>query len=53
VDEFVNPKKQDDLLDPNQIPAEKQPAIDRSNPDNQLLEKVGQMFDDAGNFSAN
>ena len=53
VDEFVNPQKQAELLDPTEIPAEKQPAIDRSNPDNQLLEKVGQMFDDAGDFSAN
>ena len=53
VDEFVNPQKQAELLDPTEIPAQKQPAIDRSNPDNQLLEKVGQMFDDAGNFSAN
>ncbi len=53
VDEFVNPQKQNDLLDPTEIPAEKQPAIDRSNPDNKLLEKVGQMFDDAGDFSAN
>ena len=53
VDEFVDPGKQNDLLDPKQVPAKKQPAIDRSNPDNQLLEKVGQMFDDAGDFSAN
>ena len=53
VDEFVNPQRQKELLDPTQIPAQKQPAIDRTNPDNQLLEKVGQMFDDAGDFSAN
>lgn len=53
VDEFVNPRKQQELLDPTKIPAEKQPAIDRSNPDNKLLEKVGQMFDDAADFSAN
>ena len=53
VDEFVSPQRQAELLDPTKIPAEKQPAIDRSNPDNQLLEKIGQMFDDAGDFSAN
>ena len=53
VDEFVNPQKQQELFDPTKIPAEKQPAIDRSNPDNKILEKVGQMFDDAGDFSAN
>lgn len=53
VDEFVSPQRQKQLLDPTEIPAQKQPAIDRSNPDNKLLEKTGQMFDDAGNFSAN
>lgn len=53
VDDFVSPQRQKELLDPTQIPAKKQPAIDRSNPDNKLLEKVGQMFDDAGDFSAN
>ncbi len=53
VNDFISPQKQKQLLDPAQIPAEKQPIIDRSNPDNKLLEKVGQMFEDAGNFSAN
>ena len=48
VDDFVNPKTQKQLLDPAQIPAKKQPIIDRSNPDNKLLEKTGQMFDDSG-----
>ena len=52
-DDFVSPQRQAEILDPTQVPAKKQPAIDRSNPDNQLLEKTGQMFDDAGNFSAN
>ena len=53
VDDFVSPQKQAELFDPAQTPATKQPAIDRSNPDNQILEKIGQMFDDAGDFSAN
>lgn len=53
VNDFVSPQRQAELFDPAQVPAKKQPAIDRSNPDNQLLEKTGQMFDDAGDFSAN
>lgn len=53
VDDVVSPQKQKELFDPAQIPAKKQPAIERSNPDSQILEKIGQMFDDAGNFSAN
>ncbi|MEM7590704.1 MAG: hypothetical protein AAF383_04155 [Cyanobacteria bacterium P01_A01_bin.83] len=53
VDDFVSPEQQKRLLDPAQIPAEKQPIIDRSNPDNKLLEKTVQMFKDAGDFSAN
>jgi hypothetical protein len=48
VDDFVSPTTQKQLLDPTQIPAKKQPIIDRSNPDNKLLEKAGQMFDDSG-----
>lgn len=51
VDDFVAPSTQDKLLDPTQIPAVKQPIIDRSNPDNKLLEKTGQMFDDSGVLS--
>ncbi len=53
VNDFVSPQTQRALKDPSQIPAVKQPAIDRSDPDNKLLEKTKQMFDDAGNFSAN
>ena len=53
VDDVVSPQRQKELLDPAQIPAQKQPAIDRSNPDNKLLEKTKQMFDDAADFSAN
>ena len=53
VDDFVDPATQDKLLDPTQIPAVKQPIIDRSNPDNKLLEKTGQMFDDSGVISDN
>ncbi len=48
VDDLVSPTAQKQLLDPTQIPAKKQPIIDRSNPDNKLLEKAGQMFDDSG-----
>lgn len=51
TDDFVSPNTQDKLLDPTQIPAQKQPIIDRSNPNNQLLEKAGQMFDDSGVLS--
>lgn len=50
VDDFVSPERQKELLDPTQIPAKKQPIIDRSDPDNKLLEKTGQMFKDAANF---
>ena len=53
VDDFVNPRTQSKLLDATQIPAEKQPILDRSDPDAKLLEKTKQMFEDAGNFSAN
>ncbi|MDJ0596931.1 MAG: hypothetical protein QNJ72_44400 [Pleurocapsa sp. MO_226.B13] len=53
VDDFVSPQRQKELLDPTQIPAKKQPILDRSNPDAKLLEKTKQMFDDAANFSAN
>ena len=51
VDDFVSPATQDKLLDPTQVPAVKQPIIDRSNPDNKLLEKTGQMLDDSGVLS--
>lgn len=51
VDDFVSPETQKALKDPAQIPAVKQPIIDRSDPNNQLLEKTAQMFKDAGNFS--
>ena len=53
VNDFVSPQRQKELLDPTQIPSKKQPAIDRTDPDNKLLEKTVQMFKDAGNFSAN
>ena len=51
-DNLISPQKQE-LLNPAEIPAKKQPTLDRSNPNNKLLEKTKQMFDDAGNFSAN
>jgi hypothetical protein len=50
VDDFVSPKTQTALKNPAQIPAVKQPIIDRSDPDNRLLEKTKQMFDDAADF---
>ena len=53
VDDFVSPQRQKELLDATQIPAKKQPILDRSDPDAKLLEKTKQMFEDAGNFSAN
>lgn len=53
IDDVVSPQRQKALKDPAQIPAVKQPAIDRSDSDNKLLEKTKQMFDDAADFSAN
>lgn len=53
VDDFVSPQTQKQLLDPTQIPAKKQPIIDRSDPDARILEKAVKAFDEAGNFSAN
>lgn len=50
VDDFVSPERQKELLDPTQIPAKKQPNIDRSDPNARLLEKTGQMFKDASDF---
>ncbi len=48
--DFVSPQRQKELLDPGQIPAAKQPVIDRSDPDAKILEKVGQTFKDASSF---
>lgn len=53
VDDFVSPQTQKKLLDATQIPAVKQPILDRSDPNAKLLEKTKQMFDDAADFSAN
>lgn len=39
-----------ELMDATKIPAERQPVIDRSNPDNKILEKAGQAFKDASGF---
>ena len=50
IDDFITPKKQQELLDPQKIPASNQPIINRANSRNQLLEKIKQMFKDAGNF---
>jgi hypothetical protein len=53
VNDFVSPEEQKQLLDPTQIPAQKQRILDRSDPNAKLLEKTKQMFDDAANFSGN
>ncbi|PSB08905.1 hypothetical protein C7B62_15145 [Pleurocapsa sp. CCALA 161] len=53
VDDVVSPEEQSQLLDPTQIPAKKQPSINRADPNANLLEKTKQMFDDAANFSGN
>lgn len=53
VDDFVSPEEQNQLLDPTQIPAKKQPTFDRSDPDAKLLEKTKRMFDEAADFSGN
>ena len=53
VNDFVSPQRQKQLLNPAQIPAVKQPILDRSDPDAKLLEKTKKMFDEAGDFSAN
>ena len=46
-DNFTSKSQRDKLLDPAQIPAVKQPIIDRSNPDNKLLEKSVEAFENA------
>jgi hypothetical protein len=38
------------MRDATQIPAERQEVIDRSNPNEQILEKVGQTFKEATGF---
>lgn len=53
VNDIVSPQRQKELLDPTQIPAKKQPGFDRSDPDYNLLEKVGEMFDDSGVVQSN
>lgn len=53
VNDFVSPQRQKELLDATQIPARKQPILDRSNPNAKLLEKTIKMFKEAGDFSAN
>lgn len=50
VNDFVSPERQRELQDPGQFPAQRQPVIDRSDPDAKLLEKVGQAFKDASEF---
>ena len=50
VDDFISPKQQQELLDPDRIPSLQQPIINRANPENKLLEKTEQMFEDASNF---
>ena len=50
VDDFISPKQQQELLDPDRIPTLQQPIINRADPENKLLEKTKQMFEDASNF---
>lgn len=50
VDKLIGTKAEKAVLDATRIPAARQPIIDRSNPDNKLLEKTIQMFKDAANF---
>lgn len=50
VDDFVSPERKAQLQDPGQIPAQRQPVFDRSDPNAKLLEKVGQTFKDASRF---
>jgi hypothetical protein len=48
--DFATPSQQKKLMNPSQIPAQRQPIVDRSNPDAKLLEKTGQAFKDASSF---
>ena len=50
VDDFISPKQQQELLNPDRIPSLQQPIINRADPENELLEKTKQMFEDASNF---
>lgn len=49
-DDFVSPEQQRELLNPGQVPAVKQPVIERSDPDAKILEKIEQSFKDATDF---
>lgn len=48
--DFASPGQQKKLMNPGQIPEQRQPIVDRSNPDANLLEKAGQTFKDASGF---
>ena len=50
IDDFVSPKQQQELFNPSKIPNSQQPIINRADPENKLLEKTEQMFEDASNF---
>ncbi|NJN86540.1 MAG: hypothetical protein HC881_09790 [Leptolyngbyaceae cyanobacterium SL_7_1] len=49
-DDFANTETQRKLNSPAQIPAVKQPIVNRADPDSQILEKVGEHFEDASEF---
>ncbi|MBL1174941.1 DUF6658 family protein [Pantanalinema sp. GBBB05] len=49
-DDFASREQQKKLMNPGQIPAQRQPIVDRSDPNAKLLEKTGQTFKDAGSF---
>jgi|GEM_PF-6218521 len=46
VNNFISAEDRSKLSDPAQIPAQRQPIIDRSDPDSKILEKAVQMFKD-------
>lgn len=49
-DDFASPEIQRKLNSPAQIPAVKQPIVNRADPDSQILEKIGQAFEEASDF---
>jgi hypothetical protein len=46
----IGPEGKKELMDPTRYPAPKQPIINRSDPNNKILEKTGQAFKDASAF---
>lgn len=48
--DFTSSREQEKLMNPGQIPAQRQPIVDRSDPNARILEKTGQTFKDASGF---